>query len=64
MPTKESVLAALKTCIEPELFKDIVSLGMVKNLTVDGGKVAFDYVLTTPACPLMLGFRVMRDATR
>lgn len=52
MPTKDSVLEALKTCIEPELYKDIVSLNMVRNLTVDGGQVAFDYVLTTPACPL------------
>ncbi len=32
--------------------KDIVSLGMVQNLSVEGGQVAFDYVLTTPACPL------------
>ena len=52
MPTKEQVLEALSTCIEPELGKDIVSLEMVQNLTIDGGKVRFDYKLTTPACPL------------
>jgi ATP-binding protein involved in chromosome partitioning len=52
MPTKEQVLQALSRCIEPELHKDIVTLGMVQNLVVDGGKVTFDYVLTTPACPL------------
>ena len=52
MPTKEEVLKALSTCIEPELHKDIVSLGMVQNLAVEGGVVSFDYVLTTPACPL------------
>jgi len=52
MPTKEQVLEALSTCIEPELGKDIVSLEMVQNLTVDGGSVRFDYNLTTPACPL------------
>jgi ATP-binding protein involved in chromosome partitioning len=52
MPTKEEVLRALSTCIEPELHKDIVSLNMVQNLVVEGGKVTFDYVLTTPACPL------------
>lgn len=51
-PSKEAVLAALATCREPELHKDIVSLGMVKNLAVEGGHVSFDYVLTTPACPL------------
>ncbi|MDE2490720.1 MAG: Mrp/NBP35 family ATP-binding protein [Elusimicrobia bacterium] len=52
MPTKDEVLKALSTCIEPELRKDIVSLGMVKNLAVCAGVVSFDYELTTPACPL------------
>ncbi|MDE2313867.1 MAG: Mrp/NBP35 family ATP-binding protein, partial [Elusimicrobia bacterium] len=52
MPTREDVLKALSTCQEPELKKDIVSLGMVQNLSVEGGKVSFDYILTTPACPL------------
>lgn len=52
MPTQDEVLRALSTCIEPELHKDIVSLGMVQNLVVEGGLVSFDYVLTTPACPL------------
>lgn len=52
MPTKDDVLKALAACQEPELHKDIVSLGMVQNLVVEGGKVSFDYVLTTPACPL------------
>ena len=52
MPTKDEILKALSTCIEPELHKDIVSLGMVANLVVEGGVVSFDYVLTTPACPL------------
>ena len=52
MPTKDEILKALSTCIEPELHKDIVTLGMVRNLVVDAGVVSFDYVLTTPACPL------------
>ncbi|HAZ06956.1 MAG TPA: hypothetical protein DCZ01_00210 [Elusimicrobia bacterium] len=52
MPTKGEVLKALSTCIEPELHQDIVTLGMVQNLVVNGGAVSFDYVLTTPACPL------------
>ncbi|MBI5630551.1 MAG: Mrp/NBP35 family ATP-binding protein [Elusimicrobia bacterium] len=52
MPTKEEVLKALSACQEPELGKDIVSLGMVQNIAIEGGKVSFDYVLTTPACPL------------
>ncbi|OGR90112.1 MAG: hypothetical protein A3J74_02590 [Elusimicrobia bacterium RIFCSPHIGHO2_02_FULL_57_9] len=52
MPSKEEVLKALSTCQEPELHKDIVTLGMVQNLVIEGGRVSFDYVLTTPACPL------------
>src|SRR5438094_839495 len=52
MPTKEQVLKALGSCVDPELHKDIVSLGMVQNLSIEGGRVSLDYVLTTPACPL------------
>ena len=52
MPSKDEILKALSTCIEPDLHKDIVTLGMVQNLVVEGGVVSFDYVLTTPACPL------------
>jgi ATP-binding protein involved in chromosome partitioning len=52
MATKEGVLEALKKVQDPEIHRDIVSLGMVKNLEVAGGKVAFTVELTTPACPL------------
>lgn len=48
----EQVMAALATVIEPELHKDIVSLNMVRNLTVEGDTARFTIVLTTPACPL------------
>ncbi len=50
--TTEAVLAALKKVQDPELHRDIISLGMVKDLTVQGGKVSFTVELTTPACPL------------
>lgn len=50
--TKEAILEALKRVQDPELHRDIVSLGMVKNLEVTDGKVAFTVELTTPACPL------------
>ncbi len=50
--TKETVLEALKKVQDPEIHRDIVSLGMVKDLEVAGGKVAFTVELTTPACPL------------
>jgi ATP-binding protein involved in chromosome partitioning len=46
------VLQALKTVIEPELHKDIVTLNMVRDLSVEGGVARFTIVLTTPACPL------------
>jgi ATP-binding protein involved in chromosome partitioning len=46
------VLEALRQVRDPELHRDIVSLEMVRDLEVDGGRVAFTLVLTTPACPL------------
>jgi ATP-binding protein involved in chromosome partitioning len=49
---RETVLAALRTVQDPELFKDIVTLGMVKDVRVDGGAVHVTFELTTPACPL------------
>lgn len=48
----EAVMRALGTVIEPELNRDIVSLGMVRDLTVKDGAAEFTIVLTTPACPL------------
>jgi ATP-binding protein involved in chromosome partitioning len=50
--TQDQVMAALSTVIEPELHQDIVSLNMVRDLSVDGSTATFTIVLTTPACPL------------
>jgi len=50
--TQDIILAALRKVQDPELHRDIVSLGMVKNLGVSDGKVSFTVELTTPACPL------------
>lgn len=50
--TPQTVLAALGQVQEPELHRDLVSLDMIKDLTVDGGRVGFTVELTTPACPL------------
>src|SRR6188768_3532373 len=47
-----SVLAALKVVRDPDLQRDIVSLGFIKNLSIDGGRVSFTIELTTPACPV------------
>ena len=50
--TEEKILAALGKVQDPEIHRDIVSLGMVKNLGVSNGRVSFTVELTTPACPL------------
>ncbi|MEM7655420.1 MAG: Mrp/NBP35 family ATP-binding protein [Bacteroidota bacterium] len=50
--TEKKVLAALSQVDDPDLKKDLVTLGMVKDLHIDGKKVAFTVVLTTPACPM------------
>jgi ATP-binding protein involved in chromosome partitioning len=50
--TREQVVAALRTVQDPELFKDIVTLNMVKDIHVDGNNVEVTVELTTPACPL------------
>src|SRR5690606_30241348 len=49
--TTEHVLDALRPVQDPDLHRDIVSLGFVKNLAINGGAVRFDVELTTPACP-------------
>jgi len=50
--TSEHVLTALRTVIDPDLHKDLVTLGMIKNIVIEGSRVAFTVELTTPACPL------------
>lgn len=55
MPTSidpSAVLQALTVVRDPDLGKDIVTLGFVKHLAVDGGRVSFTIELTTPACPV------------
>ncbi|MFQ5940820.1 MAG: Mrp/NBP35 family ATP-binding protein [Nitrososphaerales archaeon] len=51
MVNVDEVLTKLKTVIDPELHKDIVSMGMIKGLNINNGKVSFTLELTTPACP-------------
>ena len=55
------MLDALKVVRDPDLHRDIVSLGFIKDLTIDGGRVAFTIELTTPACPVK---DQMRDQAR
>src|SRR5918911_678350 len=50
--TEQSVLDALRQIEDPDLHKDIVSLGFIRDLKIEGGHVSFRIVLTTPACPV------------
>lgn len=50
--TEQSVLDALRQIQDPDLHKDIVTLGFIKDLKIEGGAVSFRIVLTTPACPV------------
>jgi len=59
--TDAAVLNALSAVRDPDLNRDIVSLGFIKDLKIDGGRVAFTIELTTPACPVK---DQMRDQAR
>jgi ATP-binding protein involved in chromosome partitioning len=50
--TETAVMEALRQVQEPELGGDLVTRNMIRDLTIDGAKVAFQIELTTPACPL------------
>ncbi|MBI4945274.1 MAG: Mrp/NBP35 family ATP-binding protein [Bacteroidetes bacterium] len=52
MITREKVLEALRNVDDPDLHKDIVTLGMVQDIVIEGKNVSFKVVLTTPACPM------------
>lgn len=52
MINQAQVLDALSQVIEPDLKKDLVSLNMIRDIKIEGKKVSFTVVLTTPACPL------------
>ena len=47
----DQVLEKLATVIDPDLKKDIVSMGMIKDIDLDSGNLKFTLELTTPACP-------------
>jgi len=50
--TADQILEALKVVQDPDLHRDIVTLGFVKNIEIADGEIKFDVVLTTPACPV------------
>ena len=59
--TDKAVLDALRAVEDPDFHKDIVSLGFVKDVKVDGKAVSFRIVLTTPACPVRERFRTQAE---
>ena len=56
--TEENILKSLKQVTDPDLNRDIVTLGFIKNLTIIGNDIKFDLQLTTPACPVRNKFVV------
>src|SRR3954451_17913033 len=53
MPTRDAILEALKVVIDPELHRNIVKVGMVRNVDIsDQGAVNVTVSLTTPGCPI------------
>jgi ATP-binding protein involved in chromosome partitioning len=50
--TEENILQSLKQVKDPDLHRDIVTLGFIKNLMINGFDIKFDLQLTTPACPV------------
>ena len=60
--SEEQVLAALAQIVDPDLGRDVVSLGMIKDLRISGaGEVAFTFELTTPACPVRDRFKTQAE---
>jgi ATP-binding protein involved in chromosome partitioning len=58
--SKEQVLEVLSAIKDPDLGRDVVSLGMIKDLTIDpAGRVSFNFELTTPACPVRDRFQTL-----
>jgi ATP-binding protein involved in chromosome partitioning len=55
-PTRDQVLKALEEVIDPELGRSVVELDMVREVTVEGGRVGVTIALTVPGCPLRASF--------
>ncbi len=51
MATREEVIEALKQVIDPELYLDIWTLGLVYDIQIDEGKLSIEMTFTSPACP-------------
>lgn len=61
-PSEASILEALRSVQDPDLHRDIVSLGFIKDLQIEGGAVRFKIELTTPACPVKDQLKAQAEA--
>src|SRR5918911_1454211 len=60
--TEDQVLSALARIVDPDLGRDVVSLGMIKDLRISpAGEVGFTFELTTPACPVRDRFKTQAE---
>jgi ATP-binding protein involved in chromosome partitioning len=59
--TETQILDALRPIQDPDFNKSIVELGFIKNLQIDGERVAFSIELTTPACPVKEQFKAAAE---
>lgn len=63
MITSELIYEKLKTVMDPELFIDIVSLGLIYDVEIQKNKIRVTMTLTTPGCPLApIIDQLIRDA--
>lgn len=60
--TEDAVRLALRKVKDPEINLNIIDLGLVYGIRVDGSKVSVDMTLTSPACPA--GPQIIADAER
>jgi iron-sulfur cluster assembly protein len=61
MPTPKTILDALRTIFDPDFQQDIVSLGFVQDLEIQGGNVSFKIELTSPTCSIKGQFKAQAE---
>jgi metal-sulfur cluster biosynthetic enzyme len=52
LPSDDAVWDALRTVNDPEVGMNVVDLGLVYGVTVEGADVRVELTMTSPACPL------------
>jgi len=52
MVSKEEILEALRECYDPEIPVNIVDLGLIYDVRIEGEEVFVDMTLTAPGCPM------------